>query len=106
MVIQSSQVLTQVTLLSSKRTQPKKLTSVGFFIDFVFVICYTGKVNTRKNLYKDTNMFDSIEIRKVANGFIVILNTEDDASEYVFDTSRKAIRFIKEYVEAKVAVTA
>ena len=46
-------------------------------------------------------MFDSIEIRKVANGFIVILNTEDDAHEYVFDTSRKAIRFIKEYVEAK-----
>ena len=51
-------------------------------------------------------MFDSIEIRKVANGFIVILNTEDDAQEYVFDTSRKAIRFIKEYVEAKVAQTA
>ena len=51
-------------------------------------------------------MFDSIEIRKVANGFIVILNTEDDASEYVFDSSRKAIRFIKEYVEAKVAQTA
>ena len=51
-------------------------------------------------------MFDSIEIRKVANGFIVILNTEDDASEYVFDSSRKAIRFIKEYVEAKVAVSA
>lgn len=47
-------------------------------------------------------MFDSIEIRKVANGFIVILNTEDDAREYVFDTSRKALRFIKEYVEAKV----
>jgi hypothetical protein len=51
-------------------------------------------------------MFDSIEIRKVANGFIVILNTEDDANEYVFDTSRKAIRFIKEYVEAKVTVAA
>ena len=51
-------------------------------------------------------MFDSIEIRKVANGFIVILNTEDDAREYVFDTSRKAIKFIKEYVEAKNTVTA
>lgn len=52
-------------------------------------------------------MFESIEIRKVTNGFIVILNTEDEANEYVFDTSRKAIRFIKEYVEAKVvAVTA
>ena len=48
-------------------------------------------------------MFDSIEIRKAANGFIVILNTEEDASEYVFDTPRKAIKFIKEYVDAKVA---
>ena len=47
-------------------------------------------------------MFESIEIRKVTNGFIVILNTEDETTEYVFDTSRKAIRFIKEYVEAKV----
>ena len=51
-------------------------------------------------------MFDSIEIRKVTNGFIVILNTEDEASEYVFDTSRKAIKFIKEYVDAKVTQTA
>lgn len=48
-------------------------------------------------------MFDSIEIRKVANGFIVILNTEDDTREYVFDTSRKAIKFIREYVDAKVS---
>ena len=47
-------------------------------------------------------MVDSIEIRKVTNGFMVILNTEDAANEYVFDTSRKAIIFIKEYVEAKV----
>jgi len=50
-------------------------------------------------------MFESIEIRKVTNGFIVILNTEEEATEYVFDTSRKAIRFIKEYVEAKVTST-
>ena len=50
-------------------------------------------------------MFDSIEIRKVTNGFVVILNQEDLTSEYVFDSSRKAIRFIKEYVETKVART-
>ena len=50
-------------------------------------------------------MFDSIEIRKVKNGFVVILAQEDDTTEYVFDTSRKAIKFIKEYVEAKVANT-
>ena len=48
-------------------------------------------------------MFDSIEIRKVANGFIVILNTEDETREYVFDTSRKAIKFIREYVDAKIS---
>lgn len=46
-------------------------------------------------------MFESIEIRRVTNGFIVILNTEDEAQEYVFDTSRKAVKFIREYVEAK-----
>jgi hypothetical protein len=50
-------------------------------------------------------MFESIEIRKVTNGFVVILNQEDETREYVFDSSRKAIRFIKEYVEAKVANT-
>ena len=33
--------------------------------------------------------FESIEIRKVVNGFVVILTTEDDTSEFVFDTSRK-----------------
>lgn len=47
-------------------------------------------------------MFESIEIRQVANGFIVILNAEDDIKEYVFDTSRKALRFIRDYTEAKV----
>jgi len=51
-------------------------------------------------------MFDSIEIRKVANGFVVVLNTEEDNLEYVFDSPRKAIKFIKEYVDAKATVTA
>jgi|TARA_R110000796_G_scaffold28317_1_gene77532 hypothetical protein len=51
-------------------------------------------------------MFDSIEIRKVTNGFVVILQQEDDTTEYVFDTSRKAIKFIREYVDAKVKVPA
>jgi hypothetical protein len=48
-------------------------------------------------------MFESIEIRKVSNGFIVILNTEDESKEFVFDTNRKAIKFIREYVEGKVS---
>lgn len=45
-------------------------------------------------------MFESIEIRKVANGFILVVNTEDEAKEYVYDTSRKAMRVIKQYLEA------
>jgi hypothetical protein len=45
-------------------------------------------------------MFDSIEVRKAANGFILVVTTEDDTKEYVYDTSRKAIRVIKEYLEA------
>jgi hypothetical protein len=48
-------------------------------------------------------MFDSIEIRNVTNGFIIILNTEDEVKEYVFDSSRKALRFIKDYVDASVS---
>lgn len=47
-------------------------------------------------------MFDSIEIRKAKNGVIVILRNEDeDDIEYVFDTDRKAIKFIKELLESK-----
>jgi hypothetical protein len=46
-------------------------------------------------------MFESIEIRKVKNGFLLTLNTEDGNEEYVFDSSRKALKFIKDYIEAK-----
>ena len=46
-------------------------------------------------------MFESIEIRKVANGFILSVTTEDDAKEYVFDTARKAMRALKQYLDAK-----
>jgi hypothetical protein len=45
-------------------------------------------------------MFESIEIRKAANGFILIVNTEDEAKEYVYDTSRKLMRVIKQYIDA------
>lgn len=50
-------------------------------------------------------MFESIEIRKVANGFVVVLTTEDDTNEYVFDTPRRAIKFVKEYVDTKQPTT-
>jgi hypothetical protein len=46
--------------------------------------------------------FESIELRQVKNGIIVVLRTEDDENEYVFDTSRKALKFVKELLEAKI----
>jgi hypothetical protein len=46
-------------------------------------------------------VFEAIELRQVKNGIIVVLRTDDDESEYVFDTSRKALKFVKELLEAK-----
>lgn len=46
-------------------------------------------------------MFESIEIRKVKNGVVVTLRTEDEDAEYVYDTDRKAIKFIKDMLESK-----
>lgn len=48
-------------------------------------------------------MFESIEIRKVKNGVIVTLRTNDEDQEYVYDTDRKAIRFIKDMLETRPA---
>lgn len=45
-------------------------------------------------------MFESIEIRRAANGFILVVTTDEETKEYVYDTSRKAVRVIKEYLEA------
>lgn len=46
-------------------------------------------------------MFDSIEIRKVCNGVIVTLRNDDEDKEYVYDTDRKAIKFIKDLLDVK-----
>jgi hypothetical protein len=46
-------------------------------------------------------MFESIEIRQVANGFIVTVNLEDETREYVFDTARKAMSHIKQFIAPK-----
>ena len=46
-------------------------------------------------------MFESIELRKVKNGVIVTLRNEDEDQEYVYDTDRKALKFIKDLLEAK-----
>jgi hypothetical protein len=45
-------------------------------------------------------MFESIEIRRAANGFILVITTEDETKEFVYDTSRKAMRVLKQYLEA------
>lgn len=47
-------------------------------------------------------LFESIEIRKVCNGIIVTLrNDEDEDREYVYDTDRKALKFVKDLLETR-----
>jgi hypothetical protein len=47
-------------------------------------------------------MFESIEIRKAANGFILIVHTEDDTKEFVYDTERKLMRSLKSQLGQKI----
>lgn len=50
-------------------------------------------------------MFESIEIRKVINGVIVTLRSDsEEDQEYVYDTDRKAIKFVKDLLEGKSKV--
>jgi GTP cyclohydrolase I len=46
---------------------------------------------------------ESIEIRKVANGYIVVVNDEDESREYIFDTHRRVVKFVKECFDASDA---
>jgi hypothetical protein len=47
-------------------------------------------------------VFDSIEIRKVKNGVIVTLRSDEDADqEYVYDRDSKAIKFVKDLLETQ-----
>jgi hypothetical protein len=47
-------------------------------------------------------MFESIEIRKVKNGVIVTLRSDDEEDqEYVYDTDRKAVKFVKDLLDVK-----
>jgi hypothetical protein len=48
-------------------------------------------------------MFESIEIRKAANGFILIVNTEEETKEYVYDTERKLVRSVKAFLGEKIS---
>ncbi len=47
-------------------------------------------------------MFESLEIRKAANGFILVVHSEDDTKEYVYDTERKLMRVIKSHLGEKI----
>lgn len=47
-------------------------------------------------------MFESLEIRRAANGFILVVNTEDDSKEFVYDTERKLMRVIKQHLGEKI----
>lgn len=46
-------------------------------------------------------MFESIEIRKVKNGVIVTLRNDEEDQEYVYDTDRKALKFVKDLLDHK-----
>ena len=45
--------------------------------------------------------YQAIEIRKVKNGVIVTLKSDDEDTEYVYDNDKKAIKFIKELLDSK-----
>lgn len=45
-------------------------------------------------------MFTSLELRKVTNGFLVTVNNDDETEEYVFDSLRKTIKFVRELSDA------
>lgn len=49
-------------------------------------------------------MFENLEIRRVANGFILVVNTEDNTREYVYDTERKLLRAVKQYLGERTTV--
>lgn len=48
-------------------------------------------------------MFESLEIRRAANGFILVVNTEEEAKEFVYDTERKLVRVVKQYLGERVS---
>lgn len=46
--------------------------------------------------------YETIEIRKANNGVIVTLRSEEETDqEYVYDSDRKAIKFVRDLLELK-----
>lgn len=48
--------------------------------------------------------YQSIEMRKVKNGVVVCLRTDEEDNEYVFDTNRKAMKFVKDLLDGKILI--
>ena len=46
-------------------------------------------------------LYELIEIRKARTGVIVTLRSDEEDQEYVYDTDRKAIKFVKDLLESK-----
>jgi len=44
-------------------------------------------------------MFESLEIRKAAHGFVLVVVDKGEPTEYVYDTSRKILRVLKQYLD-------
>jgi hypothetical protein len=49
---------------------------------------------------QERHIMESIEIRKVTNGYIVVVNDQDESREYIFDTHRRVVKFVKECFDA------
>ncbi len=41
-------------------------------------------------------MLDSIEIRVVKNGFIVVVSIDDETEEHIFETQRRLMKFVRD----------
>lgn len=51
-------------------------------------------------------MFETLEIRKAQNGFVLIVSDPDgESKEYVYDTARKLMRVVKGHLGEKIDAT-
>ena len=48
-------------------------------------------------------MFENLEIRRAANGFILVVNMEDETKELIYDTERKLLRAVKQFLGQPVS---
>jgi hypothetical protein len=48
-------------------------------------------------------MVEGLEIRRVENGFVLVVHTEIESKEFVYDTERKLLRVVKQYLGEKIS---